>query len=98
MAAPAIACQRRVVFDAGYDAPHMARLLAGLPAAVRGRMRADRVMRRLVPATWTQPRQSGRPAKNGMEFRFGGSGTWSEPAVATVQVTDRYGGTANAAA
>ncbi|WP_240138574.1 transposase [Streptomyces sp. MUM 178J] len=91
MAAPAVACQcrrRRVVFGAGYDAPRMARLLAGLPAAVGGRMRADRVMRRPVPATWTQPRQSGRPAKNGTEFCFAGSDAWSKPAVATVQVTD----------
>lgn len=38
-----------VVFDAGYDAPHMAYLLADLPVEVLGRMRTDRVMRRPAP-------------------------------------------------
>ncbi|MBL3671751.1 transposase, partial [Streptomyces sp. M2CJ-2] len=80
-----------VVFDAGYDAPRMAYLLKGLPVEVLGRMRADRVMRRPVPATWTQPRQGGRPPKHGAEFRFARPDTWGEPDQATVQVTDRYG-------
>ncbi len=38
-----------IVFDAGYDAPRMAHLLAGLPVEVLGRMRSDRVMRRPTP-------------------------------------------------
>lgn len=80
-----------VVFDAGYDAPRMAYLLDGLPVEVLGRMRADRVMRRPVPATWTQPRQGGRPPKHGAEFRFAKPETWGEPDASTVQVTDRYG-------
>jgi hypothetical protein len=80
-----------VVFDAGYDAPRMAYLLAGLPVEVLGRMRADRVMRRPVPDTWTQPRQGGRPPKHGKEFRFARPETWGEPDVATTTVTDRYG-------
>ncbi|MDT3728947.1 NF041680 family putative transposase, partial [Streptomyces sp. DSM 41972] len=80
-----------VVFDAGYDAPRMAYLLDGLPVEVLGRMRADRVMRKPVPATWTQPRTGGRPPKHGGEFRFAKPETWGEPDAVTVQVTDRYG-------
>ncbi|WP_406729855.1 NF041680 family putative transposase [Streptomyces sp. GD-15H] len=80
-----------VVCDAGYDAPRMAYLLKGLPVEVLGRMRADRVMRRPVPATWTQPRQGGLLLKHGAEFRFAKPNTWGEPDQATVQVTDRYG-------
>ncbi|MFD9722124.1 transposase [Streptomyces sp. NPDC059076] len=38
-----------IVFDAEYDAPRMAHLLAGLPIEVLGRMRTDRVMRRPRP-------------------------------------------------
>ncbi|MFT7836782.1 transposase [Saccharothrix sp. BKS2] len=38
-----------VVFDAGYDAPHIAHLLADLPVRVLGRMRSDRVLRRPTP-------------------------------------------------
>ncbi|MER5852945.1 NF041680 family putative transposase [Streptomyces sp. NPDC002012] len=80
-----------VVFDASYDAPRMAYLLDGLPVEVLGRMRSDRVMRRPVPATWTQPRQGGRPPKHGSEFRFARPDTWGEPDAATATVTDRYG-------
>jgi hypothetical protein len=49
-----------VVFDAGYDAPRMAHLLARLPVEVLGRMRADRVMRKPVPVPWVSPPQGGR--------------------------------------
>lgn len=38
-----------VVFDAGYDAPRMARLLDGLPVEVLGRMRSDQAIHRPVP-------------------------------------------------
>ncbi|WP_327315324.1 transposase [Streptomyces sp. NBC_01235] len=51
-----------IVFDAGYDAPRMAYLLEGLPVAVLGRMRTDRVMRKPVPVPWISPPQGGRPA------------------------------------
>ncbi|CAM5501391.1 hypothetical protein SRIMM317S_04977 [Streptomyces rimosus subsp. rimosus] len=83
-----------VVFDAGYDAPRMARLLAGLPVEVLGRMRSDRVMRRPTPSlkeyALAYP-QGGRPPKHDKEFRFAKPATWGEPDAATVQVTDRYG-------
>ncbi len=82
------------MFDAGYDAPRTAHLLAGLPVEVLGRMRADRVMRRPAPSRedfhLSHPR-GGRPPKHGGEFRFARPETWGEPDVATVQVTDRYG-------
>ncbi|WP_326797746.1 transposase [Streptomyces sp. NBC_01808] len=83
-----------VVFDAGYDAPRMAHLLAGLPVEVLGRMRADRVMRRPAPSReefhLAHP-YGGRPPKHGGEFRFAKPETWGDPDAATVQVTDRYG-------
>ncbi|MER8090733.1 transposase [Streptomyces sp. NPDC094048] len=49
-----------VVLDAGYDAPRIARLLAGLPAEILGRLRSDRVMRRTGAGTGLRPQ--GRPA------------------------------------
>ncbi|SCG10997.1 DDE superfamily endonuclease [Streptomyces sp. MnatMP-M27] len=83
-----------VVFDAGYDAPRMAHLLAGLPVEVLGRMRADRVMRRPAPSRkeyyLAHPR-GGHPPRHGKEFRFARPDTWGEPDAATAQVTDRYG-------
>ncbi|WWM30640.1 transposase [Streptomyces acidiscabies] len=83
-----------IVFDAGYDAPRMAYLLAGLPVEVLGRMRTDRVMRHPTPSlkeyAQTYP-QGGRPPKHGKEFRFAKPETWGEPDAETVQVTDRYG-------
>ncbi|WP_443072885.1 NF041680 family putative transposase [Streptomyces sp. S465] len=83
-----------VVFDAGYDAPRMAHLLAGLPVEVLGRMRADRVMRRPAPSRkeyyLAHPR-GGHPPRHGKEFRFAKPDTWGEPDAATAQVTDRYG-------
>ncbi|WP_415925427.1 transposase [Streptomyces sp. ME19-01-6] len=39
-----------VVLDAGYDAPRIAHLLAGLPIEILGRLRSDRVMRRPAPS------------------------------------------------
>ncbi|MFD9428696.1 MULTISPECIES: NF041680 family putative transposase [unclassified Streptomyces] len=80
-----------VVFDAGYDAPRMAHLLAGLPVEVLGRMRTDRVMRKPVPAPWISPPQGGRPPKHGKEFRFAKPDSWGDSDAETVQVTDRYG-------
>jgi hypothetical protein len=83
-----------VVFDAGYDAPRMARLLAGLPVEVLGRMRADRVVRRPAPSREEYYRahpRGGHPPRHGKEFRFAQPGTWGEPDAATVRVTDRYG-------
>jgi hypothetical protein len=84
----------QVVFDAGYDAPRGAYLLAGLPIEVLGRMRADRVMRRPTPSlreyALAHP-QGGRPPKHGKEFRFARPDTWGEPDAETLQVTDRYG-------
>jgi hypothetical protein len=80
-----------VVIDAGYDAPRMAHLLAGLPVEVLGRMRTGRVTRKPVPVPWISPPQGGRPPKHGKEFRFAKPETCGEPDATTVQVTDRYG-------
>ncbi|WP_371773570.1 NF041680 family putative transposase [Streptomyces sp. NBC_01438] len=83
-----------IVFDAGYDAPRMAHLSAGLPVEALGRMRSDRVMRRPTPSlreyALAYP-QGGRPPKHGKELRFAKPDTWGDPDAATVQVTDRYG-------
>lgn len=64
-----------VVLDAGYDAPRIAHLLAGLPVEILGRLRSDRVMRRPTPPRIYDPK-GGRPPKHGGEFVFGDSGTW----------------------
>ncbi|WP_333746390.1 NF041680 family putative transposase [Streptomyces sp. IBSBF 2950] len=77
-----------IVLDAGYDAPRLAHLLAGLPVEVLGRMRSDRVMRRPAPP---RTRRAGRPTRHGAVFRFADPDTWGAPDVETVQVTDRYG-------
>ncbi|MFF3277550.1 NF041680 family putative transposase [Streptomyces chrestomyceticus] len=83
-----------VVFDAGYDAPRMAYLLAGLPVEVLGRMRTDRVMRRPAPSRkefYRSHPRGGHPPKHGGEFRFAKPESWGDPDAATTQVTDRYG-------
>ncbi len=83
-----------IVFDAGYDAPRMAYLLAVLPVEVLGRMRTDRVMRRptlsLREYSLAYP-QGGRPPRHGKELRFAKPETWGQPDAATTQVTDRCG-------
>ncbi|WP_279508663.1 transposase [Actinomadura sp. KC06] len=47
------------MLDAGYDAPRIAHLLAGLPVQILGRLRSDRVMRRSAPSR--QDFQSANP-------------------------------------
>jgi hypothetical protein len=61
-----------VVADAGYDAPRLAYLLAGLPVAVLGRMRSDRVLRRTAapPAPGTRGRPGAGLVNRG-PFRLG---------------------------
>ncbi|MFD9727369.1 transposase [Streptomyces sp. NPDC059072] len=78
-----------VVLDAGYDAPRIAHLLAGLPVEVLGRLRSDRVMRKPVPVPWICPPQGGRSPKHGGEFVFGDPTTWGETTTVTVTNTDR---------
>jgi hypothetical protein len=60
-----------VVLDAGYDAPRIAHLLAGLPVEILGRLRSDRVIRRPTPSRkefgLASPK-GGRPPKHGAEF------------------------------
>jgi hypothetical protein len=78
-----------VVLDAGYDAPRIAHLLAGLPVEVLGRMRSDRVLARPAP-----PRASGangRPPKHGGEFVFGDPATWGTEQAKTTTDTRLYG-------
>lgn len=62
------------MLDAGYDAPHIAHLLAGLPVEIVGRLRSDRVMRRPTPPRVYDPK-GGRPPKHGGEFVFGDPAT-----------------------
>ena len=78
-----------VVLDAGYDAPRIAHLLAGLPVQILGRMRSDRVLRRPVPPR--VPGTSGRPPKHGGEFVFGDPATWGAEQAVTTTDTRLYG-------
>lgn len=83
-----------VVLDAGYDAPRIAHLLAGLPIEILGRIRSDRVMRRPAPSrsefALAHP-LGGRPPKHGGEFVFGDPSTWGIEQAVTVTDTRLYG-------
>ena len=79
-----------VVLDAGYDAPRIAHLLAGLPVQILGRLRSDRVMRRATPPRVYDPK-GGRPPKHGGEFVFGDPATWDTEQAITVTDTRLYG-------
>jgi hypothetical protein len=78
-----------VVFDAGYDIPRLAWLLADLPAQVLGRLRSDRVMQ--LPAPPRQPHTMGRPRKHGGELALADPATWPDTQVTTSTLTTRYG-------
>ena len=78
-----------VIFDAGYDAPRLAFLLADLPVEVLGRLRSDRVL--YLPAPARCPSAAGRPRRHGGEFALADPATWPEPRVATTTQTTRYG-------
>ncbi|MFI6532218.1 transposase [Nonomuraea sp. NPDC050547] len=83
-----------IVLDAGYDVPRLAFLLADLPVEILGRMRSDRVMRRLAPSREEFDRAhpyGGRYPKHGAEFVFGHPATWGDPHAQTVTDTTRYG-------
>jgi DDE superfamily endonuclease len=84
-----------VIFDAGYDVPRLACLLAGLPAQVLGRLRPGRAMQ--LPALPRQPPAGGRPGKHGGELALAGPAAWPAPQVATSTVTSRHGTAAAAA-
>jgi DDE superfamily endonuclease len=60
-----------VVADAGYDAPRLAYLLAGLPVAVLGRMRSDRVLRRTAAPPAPAPGAAGRWSGEPRSFQTG---------------------------
>ncbi|TPQ22176.1 transposase [Streptomyces sporangiiformans] len=79
-----------VVLDAGYDAPRIAHLLAGLPVEILGRLRSDRVMRRPTPPRVYDPK-GGRPPKHGDEFVFGDPATWGAEQAVTTTDTRLYG-------
>ncbi|QUW95414.1 hypothetical protein KE639_06683 [Streptomyces sp. V17-9] len=79
-----------VVLDAGYDAPRIAHLLAGLPVEILGRLRSDRVMRRPTPPRVYDPK-GGRPPKHGGEFVFGDPSTWGVEQAVTMTDTRLYG-------
>jgi hypothetical protein len=78
-----------VIFDADYDVPRLAFLLADLPVEVLGRLRSDRVMR--LPAPPRRPGAVGRPCKHGRELALADPATWPAPQVTTSTVTTRYG-------
>jgi|SRR5579875_1266883 len=78
-----------VIFDAGYDLPRLACLLAGLPAQVLGRLRSDRVMQ--LPAPSRLPHTRGRPRKHGGQLALANPATWPAPQVTTSTATSRYG-------
>lgn len=78
-----------IVVDAGYHVPRLAFLLKGLPVQVLGRLRSDRVLRRVVPTRG--PGLRGRPPRHGGEFVFGDPSTWNTPDVQTVTATRPYG-------
>ncbi|MFJ2116715.1 NF041680 family putative transposase [Streptomyces sp. NPDC087850] len=83
-----------VVLDAGYDAPRIAHLLAGLPVEILGRLRSDRVMCRPAPTREEFHRQhpaGGRPPRHGGEFVFGQPDTWGTEQAVTVTDTRLYG-------
>ncbi|MFF9572929.1 NF041680 family putative transposase, partial [Streptomyces sp. NPDC014685] len=79
-----------VVLDAGYDAPRIAHLPAGLPVEILGRLRSDRVMRRPTPLRVYDPK-GGRPPKHGGEFVFGDPATWGVEQAVTATDTRLYG-------
>lgn len=79
-----------VVFDAGYDVPRIAYLLADLPVQVLGRMRSDRVLRRSAPPRVSNP-VGGRPAKHGSEFAFADPDSWGSEQAVTTTNTRLYG-------
>jgi len=78
-----------VIFDAGYDAPRLAYLLADLPVEVLGRLRSDRVLH--FPAPARAPGVNGRPRRHGSEFALADPATWPQPPVTTRTRTTRYG-------
>ncbi|MDQ0745906.1 hypothetical protein QF034_000137 [Streptomyces africanus] len=83
-----------IVLDAGYDAPRITHLLAGLPVEILGRLRSDRVMRRPTPSrkrvNLANPK-GGRPPKHGGEFVFGGPATWGTEQAVTTMNTRLHG-------
>ncbi|MFJ6252684.1 MULTISPECIES: NF041680 family putative transposase [unclassified Streptomyces] len=83
-----------VVLDAGYDAPRIAHLLAGLPVEILGRLRSDRVMRRPAPSRTefglANPKGD-RPLKHGGEFVLGDPITWGTEQAVTTTGTRLYG-------
>jgi hypothetical protein len=78
-----------VIFDAGYDAPRLAYLLADLPVEVLGRLRSDRVL--YFPAPARRPGANGRPRRHGGELALADPATWPQPPVTTRTETTRYG-------
>ncbi|WP_440107935.1 transposase, partial [Streptosporangium sp. H16] len=83
-----------LVFDAGYDLPRLAFLLADLPVEVLGRLRSDRVLHRPAPSREAFNLASpagGRPPRHGGVFRFVDPATWHSPDQAASTRTTRYG-------
>jgi hypothetical protein len=78
-----------IIFDAGYDVPRLAHLLADLPVEVLGRLRSDRVL--YFPAPARRPGTNGRPRRHGSELALAYPATWPQPSVTTRTLTTRYG-------
>ena len=78
-----------IVMDAGYDVIRLAWLLADLPVTLIGRLRSDRVFH--APAGARRGPTKGRPPRHGAKLVLADATTHPDPALATVNGTDRYG-------
>lgn len=76
-----------IVFDAGYDLPLLAFLLADLPVVILGRMRSDRVLFGPPPP----PAATGRPARHGPRLAFADPRNHPTPVAVSTTETTRYG-------
>ncbi|WP_406494440.1 transposase [Streptomyces sp. NBC_00846] len=79
-----------IATDAGYDAPRLAYLLAGLPVELVGRLRSDRVLARDAGPARSTPK-GGRPRLHGAPFTLAKPDTWHTPESTTVTDTTHYG-------
>jgi hypothetical protein len=78
------------VFDGGYDSAQLTLDLAGAPAAVLVRLRADRCFYADPPPVARSPK-GGRPRRHGAKFTFADPATWPIPTATLVCQDDQYG-------
>lgn len=78
-----------VLFDAGYNIPRLAWLLAELPVEVIGRIRSDRVFH--FPPEKPEHPTRGRPALHGTAFDLKDPETWGPAATTSTSQSPHYG-------